>query len=301
MKRFVPLTRKINLIIIISLVVGVGIVIAYFAYTQNLGLLETSRGNLRQQSDILFQSIKNAMLPGEAPIAVQLFEDIRLANPAYKIFLLRDSGVQAFSDNSTVNAVNANLGYHAFSPKEVFPQNLMVMEDDQNFSRSVRERRPVLFQETLGRKTFFTIYKPLLNLPKCSGCHGSTHTVRGVINITSDITAVVNQQRNNVLIASGFFVVVVLILTLLLSLYLHGTLIRPVKHIGDVCATVTDGDFSTRVTVPNRDEIGTLGETAVQVCLLLHDSVDPRSGEGRQAGNDSFLQRYPQVYLLLGA
>ncbi len=219
MKRFVPLTRKINLIIIISsLVVDVGIVIAYFAYTQNSSLRQTSRGNLRQQSDILFQSIKNAMLPGEAPIAVQLFEDIRLANPAYKIFLLRDNGVQAFSDNSTLEG-----------------------------------------------QTFFTIYKPLLNLPKCSGCHGSSHTVRGVINITSDITPVVNQQRRNVLIASGFFVFVVLILALLLSLYLHGTLIRPVKHIGDVCATVTNGDFSTRVTVSNRDEIEVLGETVNQM------------------------------------
>jgi class 3 adenylate cyclase len=274
MKRFVPLTRKINLIIISSLVVGVGIVIAYFAYTQNLSLRETSQGNLRQQSDILFQSIKNAMLPGEAPIAVQLFEDIRLTNPAYKIFLLRDTGVQAFSDNSTLEVVNATLGYQAFAPREVFPQNVMVMEDDRNFSRSVRERRPVLFQETVEGKTFFTIYKPLLNLPKCSGCHGSTHTVRGVINITSDITPVVHEQRNNVLIASGFFVVVVLILTLLLSLYLHGTLIRPVKHIGDVCATVTDGDFSVRVAVPNRDEIGALGETVNQMVEGLYERFE---------------------------
>jgi hypothetical protein len=150
MKRFVPLTRKINLIIICSLVVGVGIVIAYFAYSQNLSLRETRQGHLRQQSDILFQSIKNAMLPGEAPIAVQLFEDIRLADPAYKIFLLRETGVQAFSDNSTVEAVNANLGYQAFSPKEVFPQNLMVMEDDQNFNRSVREHGSRGYQYHIG-------------------------------------------------------------------------------------------------------------------------------------------------------
>jgi hypothetical protein len=121
MKRFVPLTRKINLIIVSSLVVGVGIVIVYFAFTQNLSLRQTSRASLRQQSDILFQSVKNAMLPGEAPIAVQLFEDIRLANPAYKIFLLRETGVQAFSDNSTIETVNANLGLQRFEPKEVLP------------------------------------------------------------------------------------------------------------------------------------------------------------------------------------
>jgi hypothetical protein len=93
MKRFVPLTRKINLIIVSSLVVGVGIVIVYFAFTQNLSLRQTSRASLRQQSDILF----------------------------YKIFLLRENGVQAFSDNSTIETVNANLGLQRFEPKEVLP------------------------------------------------------------------------------------------------------------------------------------------------------------------------------------
>ena len=135
MKRFVPLTRKINLIIVSSLVVGVGVVIAYFAFTQNLSLRETSQANLRQQSDILFQSIKNAMLPGEAPIAVQLFEDIRLANPNYKIFLLRENGVQAFSDNSTIETVNGILGFRGFEPKEVFPRNVMIMEEDLTRAR----------------------------------------------------------------------------------------------------------------------------------------------------------------------
>jgi adenylate cyclase len=274
MKRFVPLTRKINLIIVSSLIVGVGIVIAYFAFTQNASLRETSRGNLRQQSDILFQSIKNAMLPGEAPIAVQLFEDIRLANPVYKIFLFRGSGVQAFSDNSTIETVNGNLGFNGFEPKEVFPQNVMIMEGDQSFSRSVQERRPVLFQETAEGKTFFTIYKPLLNLPKCTRCHGSTHTVRGVISITSDITSVVDQQRNNLLIASGFFFAVVVALTLLLSLFLHGTLVRPVKHIGEVCATVTGGNFTPRVTVVSRDEIGELGEKVNHMVEGLYERFE---------------------------
>jgi adenylate cyclase len=275
MKRFVPLTRRINLIIIGSLVVGVGVVISYFAYSQNLSLRETNQGSLRQQSDILFQSVKNAMLPGEAPIAVQLFDDIRLANPAYQIYLLRENGVQAFSDNTTLETVNGNLGRQAFVPKEVFPQKIMVIEEgDENFHRSVAQRRPVLFQQNRQGQTFFTIYKPLLNLPKCTRCHGSSHTVRGVIDITSDITPVANQQRNNLLIASGFFVAVVLILTLLLSLYLHGTLIRPVKHIGEVCATVTGGDFSVHVSVANRDEIGALGETVNQMVEGLYERFE---------------------------
>ncbi len=66
MKRFVPITRKINAIIIISLVVGIGIIIVYFAYNQNLTLRNTTYESLNQQSDILYQSIENAMLPGAA-------------------------------------------------------------------------------------------------------------------------------------------------------------------------------------------------------------------------------------------
>ena len=40
MKRFVALTRKINLIILGSLVVGVGVVIAYFAFTKITTMVE---------------------------------------------------------------------------------------------------------------------------------------------------------------------------------------------------------------------------------------------------------------------
>lgn len=274
MKRHVPLTRKINLIIVVSLVVGVGIVIAYFAFTQNVNLRETTQEDLEQQSAILYQSIQNAMLPGEARIAVNLFNDIGDVNPAYKIFLLRANGVQAFTDNSTIEAVNANQDSIRFELRPDFPHEVMVMEEDTNFSRSVQQGRPVLFQANSEGKTYFTIYKPLINLPKCTGCHGSSHTIRGVINITSDITPVVNQQRNNLLIASGFFVIVVLVLTLVLSLYLHGTLVRPVKHIGAVCATVTGGDFSPRVALANRDEIGELGETVNHMVEGLYERFE---------------------------
>jgi adenylate cyclase len=271
MRRFVPLTRKINLIIVISLVVGIGIVIAYFAFAQNRSLAKSAQSNLTQQSDILYQSIKNAMLPGEAPIAVQLLSDIRLTNPAYEIVLYRAGGVEAFSDNTTLEAVNQRIGSRLFEPKTVFPPNRMVMADDERFRRAVDQRRNLLFQESGEGQTFFKIYKPLLNLPKCSRCHGSDHTVRGVISIAGDVTALVREQRNNVTIAGVFFVGLVAVLTLFLSLYLQGTLVRPVKHIGQVCAGVTRGNFAARVAVRGRDEIGVLGETVNEMVQGLYE------------------------------
>jgi len=271
MRPFVPVARKVNLIIVISLVVGIGGVIAYFAFSQNRSLTETTELNLTQQSDILHQSIKNAMLPGEAPIAVQLFTDVRLTNPAYEIVLYRSDGVEAFTDNATIEAVNGLFGYTAFEPKEVFPESRAVMTGDEYFRRAVDGRRNQLFQQSVDGKSFFTIYKPLLNLPKCSGCHGSSHTVRGVISIASDITPVVRQQRSNLAIAGVFFIAVVLVLTLLLSLYLQRILVRPVKHIGAVCEGVTRGDFDRRVAVRSRDEIGALGDTVNEMVQGLYE------------------------------
>ena len=64
------------------------------------------------------------------------------------------------------------------------------------------------------------------------------------------------------LIVSGsLFVLVVIVLTLILTRFLHGNVIDPVKHIGEVCTVVTGGDFSPRVAVKSSDEIGVLGET----------------------------------------
>ena len=269
--RFVPLTRKINLIIVTSLIVGVGVVIAYFAFAQNRGLGQMAEANLSQQSDILYQSIKNAMLPGEAPIAVQLFSDIRLTNPAYEILLYRADGVQAFSDNVTLEAVNRRLGRRQFEPKSVLPESVMKLSGDGRFQRAVDERRNLFFRDAGEGVTLFRGYKPLLNLPKCTRCHGSSHTVRGVISIAADITPLVREQRNNVTIAGAFFVVVVLLLTVLLSLYLQSTLIRPVKHIGAVCAGVTRGDFDSQVTVTSRDEIGALGRTVNEMVQGLYE------------------------------
>ena len=82
---------------------GLGLTVGYFAYNQNTELITMTQNNLHQQSDLLYQSIKNAMLTGNAPNAVSLFTDIHNINPAYEIMLFRRNGVQAFSDNSTIS------------------------------------------------------------------------------------------------------------------------------------------------------------------------------------------------------
>ena len=117
MRRFVPLAWKVNFILVSSLALGIGAAILYLAWSQNRELRGVNADSLQRQSEVLYQSIKNAMLPGEAPVAVQLFADIRLSTRTFDVSLYRADGVEAFSDNNTIATVNANLGKPAFKLK----------------------------------------------------------------------------------------------------------------------------------------------------------------------------------------
>lgn len=259
MKRFISIRKKVATIILISLMLGVGTVVFYFAYSQNSTLYLSTQNNLFQQADVLYESIKNAMLPGEAPLVVSLFNDIQNASPMYRINLYRRNGMLAFSDDSTIDDVNARLGMSRFVPKNVMLKGEMADPDDPNFAIPVYTGETTSSQHKQENHSYLTIYKPLVNLPKCTGCHGSDHTIRGVISIQSDMTPIVTQAQKNIVFALLFFIAVVFVLFLILSLFLKRTVISPIQCIGFVADQVTKGNFKEKVSIKTHDEIGNLG------------------------------------------
>ena len=82
-----------------------------------------------------------------------------------------------------------------------------------------------------------------------------------MLEIKTDISASVRQREETVLVSSGIFLGVLLLLSLLLTRFMHRTVISPVRDIGEVCRAVTGGNFSKKVAVSSRDEIGELGTT----------------------------------------
>ena len=117
-RRFVPIAFKVNVIILSSLIVGLGALSAYYSRTLSRTLEDTTRANLKRQSQILFLSIENFMLPGEAPLAVKFFSDIGRLHGDFSIRLFRTNGTPAFSDSATIDRVNANLGRKKFEPRK---------------------------------------------------------------------------------------------------------------------------------------------------------------------------------------
>lgn len=275
--RFIPINSKVNLIIVLALVFGIGSISFYLAIEVTTTIDELLASNLNQQSEILYSAIENLMLPGEARLAVNFFEAMSRSSADYSIFLFRRNGELAFSDETTIEQV--------IRTTPALASMFDTMADRITSTESVNE---VYFQRAVGApplsvffeekeedgSTFFRAYKPLINLPKCTVCHGADHTVRGVIDIRSDISDSRRRQRIAAYAAGGFFFGMVFLLTFVLSGFMRRTVTRPIKIVGEVCEKVSEGQFDQRVSIKNHDEIGRLGNTVNKMVEGLHERFE---------------------------
>jgi class 3 adenylate cyclase len=146
--------------------------------------------------------------------------------------------------------------------------------------------------------------------------HPISHQLEGALNgLIADSEARVvaatdafKSDRRFLTIAVASFSALSLLGALLLGAVLSWSLIRPVRRVDTALASIADGDFQTRVTVPNRDEFGSLSNnlnrTTEQLSTLytdletlnatLQQTVDTKVAELERARR---LQRYlsPQL------
>ena len=275
-RRSFTIALKIDLIIVASLVIGIGAGIALLAVRQYRTTIDATDDALRRQSQIIYYSIKNLMLPGDAPVARQFLGDVQLnagLNASFSLY--RRTGAEAFVDNETLRTVNAN---NAPRKAKIFPLRPeptgtpdKVGPDELNFWDAVRTQTVTVFQVTDKGRTTRILDTPLPNDPPCSQCHGADHSVRGILETTVDITDLLRQPRDSALLASAIFLALATLLPVLLTQFLRRTVILPIQRIGEVCRTVAAGVFDQKVAPRGNDEIGELGRTVNQMVDGLYE------------------------------
>ena len=253
---FNSISFKVPVIIVGIILIGIGLTIAYYLRSQNATIIGAKEDEIRQEANIIYRAIKNNMLPGEAPIAVELFKDFTQANFASEIKLYRASGVAAFSDNATLMLVNENLGTDKFEPKRSFIPYEKI--DTPGFKSSVAQFNDIFVRDIGERDKRLQIYKVLFNQPKCSRCHGLDHVIRGVLKISTPVNDVYRKAQINILISIAIYGIVVFILTSVIIIFIRRVIISPIFTIGDVVEKVGAGDFKIKAAVQYTDEIGLL-------------------------------------------
>ncbi len=258
--RTTTLAAKIIRILVTSLTLGLGIAALMFGLVLTTSRQEITRESLNQEAAMLQTAIENFMLPGEAPIAVQFFREIEGANPKVRISLYRRNGEIAFSDNRTIQQVNANIGKERFPSRAAPALEMQMPADPVQFPKAVSmPPEDVFFRQKDAAASHIKIYRPLINLPKCAACHGSDHTIRGVIGVQFDVSSF--ERSENLALASGGagFLLLTVVLAAALGSILNRGVAAPVAAIGRVCERVAQGDFGGVVSVRGGDEIARLG------------------------------------------
>lgn len=272
MAKRASITRKVIAIISLTLVIGIGLIT--YLFTRNIirTINDSTVKNLEVQTDVLFNAIENMMMPGDAALAATFFADIAEDNPGSEILLFRADGNPAFTDTATIDRVNSIIGMERFSKNtpRAFTDIEPLSPDEASY---IMSPFPHTFKQTYskGGKTYIRVLTPLINLPKCTVCHGADHTVRGIVEINEDITDSIEQQRNNLVFAGTSFVVIVVLLGWILTFFMRRSVLEPVKEIGRACSAVTEGNFDVRVELAQRDEIGMLAETVNTMVKGLYE------------------------------
>ncbi len=104
----------------------------------------------------------------------------------------------------------------------------------------------------------FVLYYPVANGEQCRGCHDSTQTINGVVEVGLDATAADAHRRQQVLAIGVSAFVGFLSVVAAIGLVLRKLVVVRLSRLSHLAATVAAGDYSARVQDAGKDEIATL-------------------------------------------
>ncbi len=258
--------RIITLITAVMLFFGVFIV--YFMYyNQRSNLIQSAERGIYLNTETLLTMLRNMMLDGKAPLLVRSMYELGELSDYKSISIYRTNGTLAFSDYSTLNAVNSRQKKIRFE-KTPRIEDIRSAAQKEHITRDVTDtiESGSPKQEFYNQARELEYYYPIVNQSECMACHANTFPYRGVINYRLSLAATyrqINDTGNFItvfFIAAGIFMVSVLII---LFRYLF---IRPLKKIGSAIERLGRGDFNARCGLKQHDELGSLAE---QIDLMI--------------------------------
>ncbi len=110
-------------------------------------------------------------------------------------------------------------------------------------------------EEIIGGKPAITMYKPILNAPDCTHCHGRSRKIIGGVLVRQSmekVTEAASRARDR---SIAFGILGVFGLAVMMYLLVRKVVDRPVRRLLEVGARMRQGDLTVEIEVKGRDEI----------------------------------------------
>jgi class 3 adenylate cyclase len=229
------------------------------ASSQRSNLLAATERTLITNMEILNRVIRNIMVKGEAPIAVDTMASLGQIQEFRDIRIFRIDGTNAFNDYTTVDFVNK------YQSQVIFPRTARLEKaeiSDEAFARVLSTNAPVQARD-LGKQKSIEYYYPILNNDdRCKACHGDPAAgfpfIRGVAHFKISIDQTYAQIDRATLFLTAFFVAIGVIFAVVLFFFMRGLIISPLNKIGSTVRAIGQGRLDARAEIKSKDELGDL-------------------------------------------
>ena len=141
------------------------------------------------------------------------------------------------------------------------PQEVETHADTAGLSRFLAMSGSTLVSSGLqGENLLIKEWMKLPNEEKCQSCHDDGEPLNGVLLIETADTVSLRVVNPNYLAIAGVSFGIILLMSLVTSMLFVRSIDRPIRKIKRAMQAIEQGDFSVRIDIPQRDEIGVLAQ-----------------------------------------
>lgn len=233
----------------------------------------------------------------EKQITIMLQETI---GAGFRSIMLVGKGSYARSFINDVRTIDAVKDLRVFDKdaNERFV-NVTARDDGLDYVREALQKDTVIeAMQWIDGEEYLVRYSTLQNEKRCQICHGDDHTIRGVVGVTSSMSAIhatIEYNKWISLLAGG---VTIFLVWLVLRIFMKLVVVQPIGNIGDVVQQVGEGNFTIFTTVSSKDEIGELGSRINHMIVGLRERFHLQKFVSQQTVD--YVQRASEMGVKLG-
>lgn len=207
----------------------------------------------KTHANALLSTLQTLMLNGEGTLAREWINRMHGVAGILDIEVLRHDGKEAFTDLTTVSAVNAYLGALRFEREPVVPDLRGDPTHRPAFERALHGDSGVDWNIP-GR---LTLYLPIHTNAECLSCHGYDQTgMRGVLKLALSTTDIERWSEQLQRWSTGGIVMLLLLLTAAQMTAIQWGVLIPLARLKKAIASVGEGSHDMRLDFQREDEVG---------------------------------------------